>query len=209
MSFVVSFHDFTPTARYDAQPWTEIRVEEGADATVGPWTVIDTIAISPVDPDPSQPASRSFTTENGTAADLWYRITFFDALGGQTEPTVAQQNIATATYATVAELFRILKIRTPSEAQTLAAEADLSTATIEINHEIDLAADAPALTGEQLNIARGVCLDRAADLWRHRESAAGMLGIPDETIAAVQPMRYSWTRYAQRLSPLKNQWGFS
>ena len=111
-------------------------------------------------------------------------------------------------YATTTELFRLLKKSSPSAEQTAAAQGDLDTATIEIDAEIDLADDAPALTTEQLELVKGVCLDRAADLWRHRESAPGILGVVDEAMPTSFG-RYSWERYAQRLSPIKNQWGLA
>lgn len=111
-------------------------------------------------------------------------------------------------YATTDELFRVLKVRTPSDDQTAAAQGDLDTATIEIDAELDFATGHAALTTEQTELVKGVCIDRAADLWRHRESAAGILGITDETIPAGSG-RYSWARYAARLSVLKDQWGIA
>ena len=97
-------------------------------------------------------------------------------------------------------------MRQPTEDQTIAAEGDLATATLEINAEIDLAATSPPLTGSQLDLVNGVCIDRAADLWRHRESAPGILGVVDEGVPTV-PGRYSFARYVARLSILKDQWG--
>jgi hypothetical protein len=82
---IVSFGDYVPAARYDGLPWTEARIEEGLTET-GPWVLIDTIALSPVDTDPSNPIPRSFTTENATIQNGWYKITFADA-SGDTSPT--------------------------------------------------------------------------------------------------------------------------
>lgn len=111
-------------------------------------------------------------------------------------------------YATTADLFRVLKVREPSADQTAAAQGDLDTATIEIDAEIDLSADHASLTTVQLELVKGVCIDRAADLWRHRESAPGILGVVDEGVPSV-PGRYSFARYVARLSVLKDQWGIS
>lgn len=210
MSEVVSFANYTPAPRFDSTPWTDVQIEE-ATASSGPWTVIDTIALTPTDADPSAPAARSFTITNGTAPDLWYRITFVDGGGNLSLPSAPVQNLTLThpAYATVDELFRVLKVRTPSGAQTVAAQRDLDTATLEIDTELDRVDDTVPFTDSQLALIGDVCLDRAADLWRHRESAAGMLGIPDETVASPQPMRYAWTRYAQRLSPLKEQFGLA
>jgi len=122
MPEVVSFSDYTPAPRFDATPWTDIQVEE-ASASTGPWLVIDTIPISPLDVDPANPDSRSFTITNGTAPDLWYRITFVDAGGNLSLPSAPVQNLelTVAPYATVGEFFRIVRVNNPSDAQTLAA----------------------------------------------------------------------------------------
>ena len=55
MSFVVSLADFRPSPRYDATAWTQARIEEGT-ASVGPWVVLETQNLSPVDADPANPA---------------------------------------------------------------------------------------------------------------------------------------------------------
>jgi hypothetical protein len=60
--------------------------------------------------------------------------------------------VAGDTYATVDELFRILKIRTPTSEQTDAGERVLLAAAQEIDDEIDLADDVD-LTDRQLAIA--------------------------------------------------------
>jgi hypothetical protein len=114
-------------------------------------------------------------------------------------------------YATTDELFRIIKVGnrvTPSAAQIVAAQGDLDAATIEIDAELDWAIDHAPATTEQLELFKGVCLDRAADLWRHRESAPGILGVVDEAVPATFG-RYSWNRYAERLAPAKDQFGIA
>lgn len=77
---VVSFTDYVPAPRYDGTPWSQIRVEEAA-LSDGPWDLIDTIAILPLDTDPSEPLPRSFSTRNATLEQGWYRITFVDVNG--------------------------------------------------------------------------------------------------------------------------------
>ena len=91
MSQVVTFEGYKPPARYDDVPWTEAKIEEAASDS-GPWTLIDTITLSPTDSDPSTPASRNFTTENGTGSGLWYRITFIDGGTGVSNPTEPVRN---------------------------------------------------------------------------------------------------------------------
>lgn len=76
---IVSFEDYLPSARFDGLPWTQIRIEE-APTDSGPWTVLETKVINPVDTDPTQPRQRSFTTALATLVSGWYRVAFIDAV---------------------------------------------------------------------------------------------------------------------------------
>jgi hypothetical protein len=206
MTVVVSFVNYVPPARFDDLPWTVALIQEAPTST-GSWTQIDAHTLDPVDSDPATPETRSFTTTLGTAADQWYRIIWRDAALTTSIPTEPFQNILPPDpYATTDDLFRVLLKNNPTQAQIDAALGDLQTATIEINAEIDWGADHPAMTTEQLALCKGVCIDRAADLWRHRESAPGILGIVDEGVPTL-PGRYSFARYVARLAVLKDQWG--
>jgi hypothetical protein len=75
---IVNLTGYIPAARYDALPWTHARLEEASSAG-GPWTAAETFTLSPVDADPSQPASRSFTTTLATLTAGWYRVVWTDA----------------------------------------------------------------------------------------------------------------------------------
>lgn len=210
MAQVITFEDFLPPPRYDGRPWTTVQIEEAATAD-GTFALIDTQTISPVDVDPAHPAYRSFTTELASeTVGLWYRLIFLDGTGDDTLPTEPIQNLPELTaYATVDELARILKIRAPTSEQRAAMNRVLLTASEEIDSEIDLA-DGVELDSREIALARGVCLDRAADLWRHTESIPGVTGLlGDDAGVPIQPGRYSWERYAQRLAPLKDQWGLA
>jgi hypothetical protein len=205
---VVSFQDYTPPARFDSVPWTDAQIEE-SDAVDGTWTVIDTVPLTVIDADPANPALQSFTTTLGTAPDLWYRVSFLDGASGISEPTLpALNSTAGQPYASVSELARILKIRTPSAAQTAAMGRVLRIAAQEINDEIDLS-DSTALTGFQLDEVEQVNLDRAADLWNHTEAVTGLTGLLGDEGGIAMPGRYSWNRYALRLANLKDQWGLA
>jgi len=209
MSQTISFPNYTPPARFDDLPWTDVRIEE-SDTSAFPsdtttWTQIDSQALSPLDTDPASPILRDITTSLASdTPDLWYRLIWVDAALTTSAPTVPIQNGTTTPYASVEELFRVLKVRDPSAEQIDAAQGDLETATLEIDTEIDLS-EGVQLNAKQLRLVKGVCIDRAADLWRHRESAPGILGIVDEGSPAP-PGRYSWARYAARLSNIKDQW---
>src|SRR5690348_6612676 len=91
MSEVVSF-TYRPPARFDDNPWTKAQIDEAPDAG-GPWTTIDTVTFDTPDLDPAHPGERSFTTENGTAPEQWYRVTFVDVDDGVSTPTTPIQNI--------------------------------------------------------------------------------------------------------------------
>lgn len=207
MSVVVSFTGWTPPSRYDELPWTEVRVEEAATED-GVYAQIDVVALDPVDTDPSDPQARTFTTELGTAAYQWYRLVWADANGDTSIPTEPIQNTDAATpYATVTELARILKVRSPSAEQTVAMNRVLVAAAGEINAEIDLADDA-GLEGWQLALAAEVNLERAVEHWRQQESPFGLLAVGVD-VPAERTARDSWERHALKLAPLKSQWGLA
>jgi hypothetical protein len=85
VTVVVTINDVVPPSRNDGVPWVTWFIEEGGEA--GPFTQIDTNALSPVDPDPRYPAARDITTANGTADNLWYRVRFRDANNDYSEYT--------------------------------------------------------------------------------------------------------------------------
>lgn len=111
------------------------------------------------------------------------------------------------TYATTEELFRILKIPTPSAAQEAAGERVLIAAAGEINSEIDLA-EGVALAGWQVSLAAQVNLQRAAELWHMQEVPLGIAGLGSE-FGAIHLARNTWDKHAYTLAPLKNQWGLA
>lgn len=80
MTNVVTLEGYTPARRYDSTTWTQATIEESASPS-GPWTLIDTQTLSPVDTDPTNPKTRSFTTTAATLTAGWYRVAFKDAAG--------------------------------------------------------------------------------------------------------------------------------
>lgn len=205
MAQVITFEGYRPPPRYDLNPWTEVLIYEAATST-GTGTLIETIALNPVDADPADPAYRDFTTELGTAPELWYWVVFKDGSGDESQPTDPIQNLQSS-YASVDELFRILKIRTPSDEQRAAGSRVLATAYGEINSEIDLAATAE-LEGWQLSLVAEVNLERAVEHWRQQEAPFGLVSL-GELGGAERTARDTWERHAHKLAPLKNQWGFA
>ncbi len=208
MTTVLSFTDYTPPARNDDEPWTEALVQQ-SDTSDGSYVQIDALPLDPLDSDPKVPQSRDLTTY--LASDTpgkWYRIIWTDALAHMSLPTNPIQQLGSdvVPFTTQDELFRVLRIRNATSDQMAAADRVLLAAAQEIMSEIDLSAN--ELTAGQVSVCESVNLDRAADLWRHTESAPGILGVVDE-LQSTTPGRYSWGRYAARLSVVKDQWGLA
>ena len=208
MAEVITFLRYRPPARFDSLPWTDVLIEEAATED-GTYTQIDSIALSPLDVDPSDPLYRDFTTEQGTAPELWYRIRFADATADVSQPTTPIQNLAAVTvpdvlaYATVEELQRILKIRTPTAEQTIAMQRVLDAAALEIDAEVGRTSPYPV--APQLVVE--VNLERAVEHWQQQESPFGIidLGAAGPSFTA----RDSWERHAHKLAPLKEEWGLA
>jgi hypothetical protein len=209
MAQVITFEDYQPTPRYDSTPWTNVQVEESAAAT-GPWTLIDTLAITPVDADPAYPASRSFTTELASdTVGLWYRLIFLDGSGDDALPTTAVQNVSDFTmYARTSELAQILKV---SEVQRgPALRRVIQAATFEIDSEIGatdiLGTTLPYQSPPPLVVE--VCLERAVEHWQQEQSPFGIIGLGSE-LGPTFTGRDSWSRHAFKLAPLKGEWGLA
>lgn len=207
---VISFVGYKPVERYDSIPWTEARLEESDTSEFDDilvWTPVETFTLSPVDADPSDPAYRNFTTELASSTEgLWYRFVWIDATADESTPTDAVQNDVddTVMFATVDELARILKLRTPRAEQESALERVLIAASGEVNSEIDLA-DGASLSGWQLALAAQVTLERAAELWKLQEIQFGV--ILGGEFGATHMARNTWEKHAFTLAPLKQQWG--
>ena len=209
MTQVLTLEDFRPSPRYDSLPWTEARIEEGT-AAAGPWTLIETIALTPVDSDPENPAYRNFTTELANDGELWYRIVFADANGDLGQPTYPVQNTLNArpVYASVQELAGLLRITDVSRRHAALLRC-LESAALEIDSEIGTAdiygtalpyASPPALV-------QNVSLDRAVEHWKQAQSPYGVINAGD--LGAVYTARDSWDRHAHKLAPLKASWGIA
>lgn len=89
---IVTLADFTPIPRYDGTPWWSAHIEE-APTDTGPWTEIENVLLAPLDDDPKQPATRSFTTENATLEEGWYRVIFADQTEDLALPTEPIHNV--------------------------------------------------------------------------------------------------------------------
>lgn len=208
MTVVVSLEDYRPSPRYDGEPWTDARIEE-APASTGPWTTLETVALTPVDADPENPAYRNFTTQLGTAEEQWYRIVFLDADASTGLPTFPVQNVADdrPVYASASELALLLRVNASQRHASLMRV--LKAAAEEIDSEIG-DEDINGVTTPYSNppaIAREVNLERAVEHWQQMQSPFGVLGMGETS--AVYTARDSWDRHAHKLAILKGSWGFA
>lgn len=84
MTFVRTFEGFSPPRRDDGVAFTLVKIYENTVATYSTATLIDTINLSPVDPDPSHPLTRNVTTANAVVAQNgWYWLVWEDPNGAQ------------------------------------------------------------------------------------------------------------------------------
>lgn len=208
MTVVVSLESFRPAPRYDALPWTLARIQEAA-AAAGPWTLLETVALSPLDADPANPAYRDFTTALGTAEEQWYRIVFLDAGGSTGLPTVPVQNVADdrPVYASVADLAQLLKVSATTRHDDLMRV--LKAAADEIDHEVGTVDTAGNTTpySNPPHLAREVNLERAVEHWQQSQSPFGIIGLGEAGVSYTA--RDSWDRHAHKLTPLKGSWGLA
>jgi len=208
MGEVVSFVGYRPPERFDQLPWTEVRIEEASDES-GTYVQLETIALSPLDADPSQPAARSFTTQLGTAVGSWYRVIFADLDGDVSQPTTPVQNTSGSTttsyvYGTVDELARILKIPSPTVAQTTAMTRCLEAASFEADSF--MARTTPFNDQRQLQLVTEVVLERAREHWQQEEVA---FGIWENAVGAVVIGRDTFARHALKLLSVKQGFGLA
>jgi len=99
MNYTHTFVGYRPPVRYDFEPWTQVRIQEAPERT-GPWTTVETVNLSPVDPDPSQPALRNVTTDQATLEQGWFRLIFLDAQADASPPSLPVLSPASFTVPT-------------------------------------------------------------------------------------------------------------
>jgi hypothetical protein len=110
-----------------------------------------------------------------------------------------------AAYIDTDELFRVLKLRSPTDAQIAAGQRVLDAAALEIDKELDLVTPYDELTNPAPQLVVEVNLERAVEHWRAEEAPFGVLGF-DSTMP-TPTARDSFERHALKLAVLKGQWG--
>lgn len=106
MSFTHSFIGYKPPVRYDGDPWTQVRIEESATED-GTYAEVETLALSPIDTDPTAPASRSVTTDEASLEQGWFRLIFLDAedqAAPASTPVYSPATSDTVAFATAAQV---------------------------------------------------------------------------------------------------------
>ena len=131
---VISVTDYRPAPRFDDQPWISARLD-GSDSPTGEWEVIETFSFEP-DEDPAEPATRSFTTEQGDPRFTWLRLVWIDDDGNQdaTDPVPAIPS--TAVFANVHDV-EIRLGRDLNERESEQAEMCLALATVNMLNAVD------------------------------------------------------------------------
>ena len=109
-------------------------------------------------------------------------------------------------YVSISELQRVLRIDTPTAAQTDAMNRVLNAAAEEIDWELDYTPDTPAPSPVP-PVVSDVNLDRAVELWRLNWSPGfGAIPVGPDQVPVITA-RDSWYRHRLRLLPLKGSWG--
>jgi hypothetical protein len=139
----VTLTDYTPVLRYDGIAWSKALLyesETGFDSD--PWLLIDEFTLSPIDADPKNPATRSFTSDAGTLENGWYKIVWQDEFLNESG-TPAVQNIAVvrAYRPLVADVGEIIRSRTVDANATEQGTftADTRPTYEQVDHIIDRA----------------------------------------------------------------------
>jgi len=105
------------------------------------------------------------------------------------------------TYATVDELFRILKIRAPTADQTIAAQRVLEAAAGEINAKMGRL---DGLAPWELQLCAEVNLERAVEHWQQQEVPFGVIGLDSPSGPTYLPRK---SRALAKLLPAQQSWG--
>lgn len=131
MAFTRSFENFKPPRRFDSVPFVTVEIREAASES-GTYSTIETVALSPVDTDPANPASRNFTTDEAVEAVGWYVIRWVDG-GGAFSDSVPVRFGATGAndFASVEDVAtRLGRVLTGTEEDTVGLLLGLASAAI-------------------------------------------------------------------------------
>ena len=120
MGFVHTLSGFAPVPRLDGVPFVTMELQQSADRVS--WLTIASQALVPADLDPSQPATRGITSDQGTLPQCWLRVVFYDAQGDLSASDPIWSHSAGTGLATVEDVRAVMRLRDSS----LADDADLA-----------------------------------------------------------------------------------
>lgn len=129
-----SFQGYAPPPRFDADPFTKVKIQEAAKID-GTYTTIETITLSPVDPNPAKPLVRDFSTDSATLDPAWYKLVWEDASGDTATSGIIYVPLVPNWTPSVAEVAALLRARTKvaggKEAGTFTEETRPTGAEVE------------------------------------------------------------------------------
>jgi len=141
MDYSVTFIDYTPSERGEGDgPWTHVRFEQAGESRRGPWTELETVPLSPTDTDPTEPQTRTLTTDTATVYPGWFRLVWIAGAGEQpTEPEYA----GSAVRPKVQEVANLMPDRTtvPGGEEARTFNAQTSPTAEEVDALIDMTLD--------------------------------------------------------------------
>lgn len=112
---VVTLTDFTPVERFDGAPWVTAKISEST-ASAGPWSLLETITLDPVDTDPTNPGTRDFTFDTATLENGWYQVEWLDEdLNRSVAPPVQNLQTTRAYRPLVGDVGELIRARTRNE----------------------------------------------------------------------------------------------
>ncbi len=194
--YVVSFNDYKPPTRQDATPFTTAIIREGITNVFADSLVIDTFTLTPVDPNPAIPLSRSFTTNNAVFADgAWYWIVWQDASLAQYIETPFQTSSPS-----LSNIELLVRSEMPMSWDALAGDQSLGLSTLRLRIEnvksmllpaVIAAADESSYSNTlRAYISKRAALDlipSAIEFWMRKKTASSNTGT-NETISYTDPV---------------------
>ena len=131
MAFTRSFEGFKPPRRFDSVPFVSVEIREAASES-GTYSTIETVALSPVDTDPANPASRNFTTDEAVEAVGWYVIRWVDGGGAVSDSVPVRYGMVGAdAFATIEDVsMRLGRDLGEAEEGTVGLLLELASAAI-------------------------------------------------------------------------------
>lgn len=179
MGITVTFVGTLPPPRSDGIPWIGVEIQE-SPSSAGPWNLIDTQTLSPIDTDPSQPQARNITTDNGTLQNGWYRFIFTDEFAGSSMPSAPVLNGSTLTLPPSADTIRnaspLLRQKYPLPSSDPYASNDLHMLTGQATAEVQ------AITWRLIDPALG---DSAPEGYQSEAVPVGLVPIAVQAISRV------------------------